>query len=487
MVIDVDVMPRMHSRILSSIVAAALTLGVAPARAQSPAAGLAQGDLAQTSRQLEQLAARVGPAVVEIITLGYASEDITDDEKGLLVAPSRGSGSGVILDSDGYIVTNAHVVENAHRIQVQVATQPPDDDKHHSVLRAHARLLTARLIAIDEETDLAVIKVEAKGLPTLDFADSDQVHPGQLVLAFGSPMGLNSTVTLGVISAIARQLEPDDAMIYLQTDAPINPGNSGGPLVNVDGKVVGINTLILSQSGGNEGLGFAAPSNIVRNVFDQIRKYGRVRRGEIGVRAQTITSLLAEGLHLPRETGVILSDVYPGTPAEKSGLKPGDIVISLDGKPMENGRQMQVNLYGRAVGDTVQLEIERGTTVQPVLVKVAEREDDPTRFSPLVAPGEPYIDRLGVLGLTLDAKAAEMLPDLRVTSGVVIAATSAATLSGAEGQLKSGDVIHDVNSKPVTSVEELRTAIARLKAGDAVVMQVEREGELIYIALRLEK
>jgi serine protease Do len=477
----------MHSRILSSIVAAALTLGVAPARAQSPAAGLTQGDLAQTSRQLEQLAARVGPAVVEIITLGYASEDITDDEKGLLVAPSRGSGSGVILDSDGYIVTNAHVVENAHRIQVQVATQPPDDDKHHSVLRAHARLLTARLIAIDEETDLAVIKVEAKGLPTLDFADSDQVHPGQLVLAFGSPMGLNSTVTLGVISAIARQLEPDDAMIYLQTDAPINPGNSGGPLVNVDGKVVGINTLILSQSGGNEGLGFAAPSNIVRNVFDQIRKYGRVRRGEIGVRAQTITSLLAEGLHLPRETGVILSDVYPGTPAEKSGLKPGDIVISLDGKPMENGRQMQVNLYGRAVGDTVQLEIERGTTVQPVLVKVAEREDDPTRFSPLVAPDEPYIDRLGVLGLTLDAKAAEMLPDLRVTSGVVIAATSAATLSGAEGQLKSGDVIHDVNSKPVTSVEELRTAIARLKAGDAVVMQVEREGELIYIALRLEK
>jgi serine protease Do len=471
----------MHSRILSSIVAAALVLAAAPARAQTRAAALTEGDLVQTSRQLEQLAARVGPAVVEIITLGYASEDISDDERGLLVAPSRGSGSGVILGADGYIVTNAHVVEGAHRIQVQVATPPPDDEKHHSVLQSHARLLTGRLVAIDEETDLAVIKVEAKGLPTLDFADSDQVHPGQLVLAF------DSTVTLGVISAVARQLEPDEAMIYLQTDAPINPGNSGGPLVNVDGKVVGINTLILSQSGGNEGLGFAAPSNIVRNVFEQIRKYGRVRRGEIGVRAQTITPLIAEGLHLPRETGVILSDVYPGTPAERSGLKAGDIVVSLDGKPMENGRQMQVNLYGRAVGDTVQLEIERGTTVQPVLVKVAEREDDPTRFSPLVAPDEPYIDRLGVLGLTLDAKAAEMLPDLRFTSGVVIAATSAATLSGAEGQLKSGDVLHDVNGKPVTSVEELRAAIARLKAGDAVVMQVEREGELIYVALRLEK
>ena len=312
--------------------------------------------------------------------------------------------------------------------------------------------------------------------------------PGQLVLAFGSPMGLNSSVTLGVVSAVARQLEADEPMIYLQTDAPINPGNSGGPLVNVDGQIVGINTLILSQSGGNEGLGFAAPSNIVRNVFEQIRQFGRVRRGEIGVRAQTITPLLAEGLHLPRDTGVDPERRVPGgRRPQRPGLKAGDIVLSLDGKPMENGRQMQVNLYSRAVGDTVQLEIERGTTVQPVLVKVAEREDDPTRFSPLVAPDEPYIDRLGVLGLTLDAKAAEMLPDLRVTSGVVIAATSAATLSGAEGQLKSGDVIHDVNGKPVTSVEELRAAIARLKAGDAVVMQVEREGELIYVALRLEK
>jgi serine protease Do len=340
MVIDVDVMPRMHSRIAIFDCRRRPDPRRRPGRAQSPRRGAGAG---RSSRKPagSSNSSRPGWALPSSrsVTLGYASEDITDDEKGLLVAPSRGSGSGVILDSDGYIVTNAHVVENAHRIQVQVATQPPDDDKHHSALRAHARLLTARLIAIDEETDLAVIKVEAKGLPTLDFADSDQVHPGQLVLAFGSPMGLNSTVTLGVISAIARQLEPDDAMIYLQTDAPINPGNSGGPLVNVDGKVVGINTLILSQSGGNEGLGFAAPSNIVRNVFDQIRKYGRVRRGEIGVRAQTITSLLAEGLHLPRETGVILSDVYPGTPAEKSGLKPGDIVISLDGKPMENGRR----------------------------------------------------------------------------------------------------------------------------------------------------
>jgi len=406
------------------------------------------GTVAPASGSIAAAAAKATPSTVDIsVNLGRGT----------------GEGSGVILTADGNVLTNNHVVAGA---QGPITVTLADGSEHQ-----------ATVVGTSPSYDLAVIKIQGvSGLTPAELGKSADLQVGQQVVAIGSPQGLTGTVTNGIISAfnrtVAVQGEDGSAVVYngLQTDAPINPGNSGGPLVNVDGKVVGINTLILSQSGGNEGLGFAAPSNIVRNVFDQIRKYGRVRRGEIGVRAQTITSLLAEGLHLPRETGVILSDVYPGTPAEKSGLKPGDIVISLDGKPMENGRQMQVNLYGRAVGDTVQLEIERGTTVQPVLVKVAEREDDPTRFSPLVAPGEPYIDRLGVLGLTLDAKAAEMLPDLRVTSGVVIAATSAATLSGAEGQLKSGDVIHDVNSKPVTSVEELRTAIARLKAGDAVAV-----------------
>ena len=183
------------------------------------------------------------------------------------------------------------------------------------------RVVGAQIVAIDEETDLSVLKVDEKALPALELADSDAVRPGQLVLAFGSPLGLDSSVTLGVVSAVARQLEPDDPMIYIQTDASINPGNSGGPLVDTDGRVVGINTLILSQSGGNEGLGFAAPSNIVRNIFEQVRKFGRVRRGEIGVRAQTITPSLAEGLQLPRDWGVVLGDVYPDGPAAKAGAR----------------------------------------------------------------------------------------------------------------------------------------------------------------------
>src|SRR4029453_1856744 len=193
-------------------------------------AAAAADDLGATSRSLEALAARVGPAVVEIITLGYGTDDVDDVERGMLVAPSRGGGSGVIVSSNGHIVTNAHVVEGAHQIQVELLIERPAvSGEHRSAVRPRPRLVPARVIAIDEETDLAVIKVDEEGLPTLEFADSDDVHPGQLVLAFGSPMGLNSSVTLGVVSAVARQLEADDPMIYIQTDAPINPGNTGGP------------------------------------------------------------------------------------------------------------------------------------------------------------------------------------------------------------------------------------------------------------------
>jgi serine protease Do len=445
-------------------------------------------DLGETSRSLQALAARVGPSVVEIITLGYGSDDVADVERGMLVAPSRSGGSGVIVGTDGHIVTNAHVVEGAHQIQVELLIDRPAlPGEHRSTVRPHPRLVPARVIAIDEETDLAVIKVDEEGLPALEFADSDEVRPGQLVLAFGSPMGLNSSVTLGVVSAVARQLEADDPMIYIQTDAPINPGNSGGPLVDTNGHIVGINTLILSQSGGNEGLGFAAPSNIVRNVFEQIRRYKRVRRGEIGVRTQTITPLLAEGMRLSRDSGVILSDVYPDSPAARAGAHIGDIVVSLDGKPMENGRQLQVNLYGRAVGDSVRLEVERGEQTLTLLVPVTEREDDPTRFVPLLTADEPLIARLGILGLTLNSKAASLLQDLRESTGVVVASTTGVGLPGSDVRLKPGDLIHALNGAPIKTVEELRSGVDQLKPGEAAVLQVEREGEFLYVAVRIDR
>ena len=443
-------------------------------------------DLKEASQQLERLAERVGPSVVQLLTLGYASGDLADGERGVFVAPSRGAGSGVIVDPAGYIITNAHVVQGAHRIQVELPLRD-SGVPGKSLVRPRPRLVGAQLVAIDQETDLAVVKVAERDLPALTFADSDAVRPGQIVMAFGSPLGLTSSVTLGVVSAVARQLETEDPMVYLQTDAPINPGNSGGPLVNLEGQIVGINTLILTQSGGNEGLGFAAPSNIVRRVFEQIRQFGRVRRGEIGVRAQTITPLLAEGLQLGRDTGVVLSDVYPEGPAATAGAEVGDIVLRLDGKPMENGRQLQVNLYSRAVGDTVRLDLERRGTGLTLSVPVVEREDDPYRFSALARPEDHLVPRLGVLGLSMTSDLAAMLPDLRVASGVVVAGASGEVVPGSDGQLEAGDVIHAVNGRAVRTLPELRAAVDGLKVGDAVVLQVERDAELLYVTLRIER
>ena len=196
-------------------------------------------------------------------------------------------------------------------------------------------------------------------LPPLPLGDSDTLRAGQLVFAFGSPLGLDNTVTMGVVSAVGRQLEPDDPMVYVQTDAPINPGSSGGPLVNAAGQVVGINTMILSQGGGNEGLGFAAPSNIVRAVYDQLRANGRVHRGSIGAVVQSITPVMARALDLPQDSGAIVADVDLDGPAGVAGLRVGDIVVALDGKPIENGRQLDVNLYRRAAGDVAQLDVLR--------------------------------------------------------------------------------------------------------------------------------
>src|SRR5215203_2933204 len=285
---------RVRATARGSLLVVAAVAGLASSasaqQAQSRAAAVGT-DLRQISRTLEALSDRVGPAIVQVFAVGYAAPSDPSEERSLL-AQQRSTGSGVILEPDGYIVTNAHVVQGAYKVQIQLPA--PRRSTSRSIVGPRPRIIGAQVVAIDEETDLSVLKVDEQALPFLQLADSDSVRSGQLVLAFGSPLGLDSSVTLGVVSAVARQLEPDDPMIYIQTDASINPGNSGGALVDTEGRLVGISTLIYSQSGGNEGIGFAAPSNIVRNIFEQIRKTGRVRRGEIGVSAQTITATLAE-------------------------------------------------------------------------------------------------------------------------------------------------------------------------------------------------
>jgi len=454
----------------------------APARGQSrsPARGLTE-----LSESLQELSARVSPSVVQIFVTGYAEPD---EDNPSMADPilERSSGSGVIVDPEGYIVTNAHVVERATRLEVELSLSASGGKPGASVLRRRGRTMGAQIVAIDAETDLAVLKVDARGLPALPFGDSDALRAGQLVLAFGSPLGLETSVTMGVVSAVARQLTPEDPMIYVQTDAPINPGNSGGALVDTEGRLVGISTLIYSQSGGNEGIGFAAPSNIVRNVFTQMRQTGRVRRGEIGVHAQTVTALIADALGLSESAAVVLADVMPGGAAARAGLQPGDVVVTLDGKRMENGRQFRVNVYSRAINETVTLEIQRGERRLSVRVPVTERADNIGRLKELINQ-QTAVTGLGVLGLTLTPQIAQLLPDLRRNKGVVVATVSAATPFSQQGRLQPGDVIYSLNGRTIESVADLNTATATLKPPAAMVLHLERSGMLMYLAFRAER
>jgi len=436
--------------------------------------------LSKLSEEFESLSKKVSPAIVQILVTGYIP---TGNGSAAVFTKQRGSGSGVILDPTGYIVTNAHVVDGARRVQVMLAVQEKRADAR-SILKPRGKIVGAQVVGIDRETDLAVLKVQERNLPVLILGNSDEVSSGQLVLAFGSPLGLQNTVTMGVVSATARQLRTGDPMVYIQTDAPINPGNSGGPLVNTRGEVIGINTLILSQSGGSEGIGFAAPSNIVKNVYEQIRANGRVRRGIIGVNAQTITPLLAQALGLPNVGQVLISDVMHFSPAEKAGLRVGDIILSLDGKRMENARQFDVNLYKVAIGDDVILEIQRKTVNKMVKVAIAEQPDDPERFSDLVSPEKNLIPQLGILALDMSETIAKMLPTLRKQSGVVVASRS--NLLYEQDQFVPGDVIHAINNQPIGSLAELRTFLKNLGPYDPVAVHVERLGQMRYVVFEME-
>ena len=386
------------------------------------------------------------------------------------------------MDPEGYIITNAHLVRGVSRVRVKIPIEPTG----HSLLSRRSRTALARLVGLDDETDLAVLKVDAGGgLRALPLGDSDEVRAGQLVLAFGSPFGLQNSVSMGIVSSVARQLAPESPMVHIQTDAQINPGNSGGPLVDARGRLVGINTLLLRGSGSGGGPGFAAPSNIVRAVFEQIRKTGRMRRGEIGVRAQTITPLLAAGLRLKRDQGAILGDVIPGGPGARAGLRVGDIVLTLDGKPIENGRQFHVNLYRRALGDRVRVEILRGDRRATVTVSVAERVDPLSEARALADPRKNVVPRLGILAVTLGPQPASGR-GIRGRTAVVVATASVSTLDAENGSLEPGDRIDAVNGQWIADLSALRAAVDAVKPGDPVVLQIDRRGQSMFLAFAIE-
>jgi serine protease Do len=440
--------------------------------------------LTEFSSSLENLVNRVRPSVVQIYSTGYATSEESDSTSASLLSKQHSTGSGIILTEDGYIVTNAHVVKGARRIQVRLPSRSEVAGRNVT-MQPEGKLIDAKLVGLDRDIDVAVVKIDRAGLPFLAFGDSNRIHQGELVMAFGSPLGLESSVSMGVVSSVARALHPDDMMVYIQTDAPINPGNSGGPLVDSQGRLIGINTFILTQSGGSEGLGFAIPASIVRSVYGQIRREGHVHRGRIGVHVQTITPGMASGLKLPQDWGVIVADVQPDGPSDKAGVKIGDIVLSLNGKVVHDARQLELEIFRYPMRQKVTLDVQRGSDHLAIDVPVIDAVDDPTRFADLVNPEDNLIPRLGILGIGIDKKLAELLPDLRNSYGVVVAAGSTTDLTSGTG-LNPGDVIYSVNGTPVVTVDALKTKLNEYKAGDAVVMQVERSGVLTFVTIELE-
>ena len=443
--------------------------------------------LVQLNSALESLAAKVSPAVVQILVTGYGTAREQDRSQAAFIVRQHAVGSGVVVDANGYIMTNAHVVEGAQRIRV--ALPLPGGDSTGLVPLGKRRIVEARLLGQHKDTDLALLKIDEKDLPTLSLLSQQRPRVGQLVFAIGSPEGLQNSVTMGVVSSVARQADPNKPLTYIQTDAPINPGNSGGPLVDMNGSVVGINTFILSEGGGSEGLGFAIPARVVEFVYRSLRQHGHVHRVEIGAVTQEITPTLAEGLNLSQHWGVVVADVKPGGPAEAAGLQIQDIILSADDRRIETLPSLSAALYLHRLDQVVKLEVLRGKEKKIINVPAIEHRDQMDQLIDAVNPENSLIPRLGVLAIDIDDQLGELgtklKSELRVPSGVIVVGRAVELVTPETGLL-AGDVIHQLNAKPIDSTATLRTAVDSLKTGNPVVLQVEREDQLMFVSFEME-
>ena len=440
--------------------------------------------LEQYDRALEQVAERAMRSVVEIEVTGYGVPE-QENSGSQLLERRRALGTGVIVDPEGYIVTNYHVVSGALRIHVILSPATVELVPYHTSLARRQRVYDAKLIGTNSHADLAVIKIEEKGLPAIALLDQQfRVRLGQTVLAIGSPQGLDHTITKGIVSSVGRQPSPDNPMVYIQTDAPINPGNSGGPLIDSTGNLVGINTFIYTSGGGSEGLGFAIPEPIVRYAYAEIKAHGIVRAITIGAHPQTVTPGLADGLKLPHDSGVILSDVDPGGPAEAAGLEIGDIVTSIDGVPIDSLPKYTAMLYLHPLDKPLAMQVTRAGKAVTVLVTPQDAPQTVGELSDLINPNTDLIVSLGVFVIDLNGPIAQGM-STRSKSGAVVAGL----LNGqpaTEADLQPGDVIRSINGKPVNNAATLRHDLDIAKPGDSVVLQVERESILRYVIFEME-
>jgi serine protease Do len=434
----------------------------------------------ELSRTFISVAKRIKPAVVNIDVVEKAKRSSMQLPEGFPQIPGfpaprrqKGTGSGVIISADGYILTNNHVAGDAEQINVKLAD---------------GRELKAKVVGKDTETDLAVIKVDAQNLSFARLGDSDKLEQGEWVIALGSPFGLQQTMTAGIVSATGRDLGVGAGQYtnFIQTDASINPGNSGGPLINMDGEVVGINTLIFSQTGTSAGIGFAIPSNLATKVYAQLIKNGKVTRGYLGVTLQPVSPSLAKAVGYNGSEGAVVADLPKDySPAASAGIRSGDVIVEFDGKHVTSPKQLTELVADTPVGKPTQLKYVRDGRAETATIKLGERpsspgdNDQPDREDPEEDGG-----KIGVSISDVSVQLAREMK-LRIPTGVAISKVTPDS-PAADAGLQRGDVIHRINRMPVTNRQDYFRAISSLKGEKELTLQVERGGQLQFVSLTLE-
>jgi Do/DeqQ family serine protease len=381
----------------------------------------------------------------------------------------RGLGSGVIVSQDGYILTNHHVIDGAEEIKVETISN---------------QVFDARVVGTDPPSDVAVLKIEANGLTALTLGDSDNVRVGDVVLAVGNPLGVGQTVTAGIISAKGRSTGLSDGSFedFLQTDAPINRGNSGGALVNTEGEMIGVNSQIISPSGGNIGIGFAIPSNMARNVMDQLINSGKVKRGQLGVTVQQVTSDIASSLGLPEPRGVIVNSVTPGSPADRAGLRRGDVITALNGEAINDTNTLRNRIARIGPGTEATLTILRDGREQQVSVTLGELTTSGGGGGSQPDRDGTTSGRLGVAVRPLTPEIASQLGIDRNAQGLVVISVEPSS-PAADSGIQQGDVIVEANRRAVQTVDDLAAAVEQ--AGDRpLLLLINRRGQSAFITVR---
>jgi serine protease Do len=457
---------------------------------QQPVSPQITQPLAQTGQGFTEIAKAVKPAVVNISTTkivkapqpsphlrdpffrDFFGEEFFRQFRAPRQRPERSLGSGVVVSADGYILTNNHVIEQADEIKITL----PDK-----------REFRGTVVGTDSKTDLAVLKIDAGDLPTIPWGDSDKLQVGEFVLAVGSPFGLTQTVTMGIISAVGRaNVGIADYEDFIQTDAAINPGNSGGPLINVRGELIGINTAIFSRSGGYMGIGFAVPSNMVRSVMESLIQHKKVVRGWLGVSIQEVSSELAKEFGVKDLKGALVGEVTKGSPAEKAGIKRGDVITQYNGKQVEDTGHLRNMVAQTAVGSRVAVTVFREKKKRVLDVTVGELPKDLEKMGreegeePSEAPAN-VLEGIQVENLTREVAREFGLPARE--RGVVVTGVRPGSAAEAAG-LRPGDLVQEVNRQPVASVREFRAIAAKIPKEERALLYVNRGGRKFFVPLK---